>query len=171
MNAKEILLHQLVACHDEENWFVPITRAVEGLTAEQAAWHDESSNNSIWGNVNHLFFWNERYLLKFIGVEPEKFEGGNDSTFKGEKETGSDEDWKAATERLFTALSRWRTALAEAGEEKLSSPFSPSSSWYEVIADINAHTAYHLGQIIHTRKLQGSWTPKIWATSLAAPTS
>lgn len=46
----------MAACHDEENWFVPMTRALDGLTAEQAAWRDESTNNSIWQNVNHLSF-------------------------------------------------------------------------------------------------------------------
>jgi len=165
MNAKEILLHQMAAGHDEENWFVPMTRALEGLTAEQAAWRDDSSNNSIWQNVNHLSFWNERCLLKFQGITPEKFEGDNDATFIGEKETGSEEDWKSAKDRLFTIFSKWKTAVSEADESKLSAIYYGNSSWYEVISDIVTHNAYHLGQIIHTRKLQGSWTPKEWAIS------
>ena len=159
----------MAACHDEENWFVPMTRALDGLTAEQAAWRDDSSNNSIWQNVNHLVFWNERWLLKFNGIIPEKFIGDNDTTFSGEKESGSEEDWKSAKDKLFAVLSDWSSALREAEESKLNSEYSPNSSWYELISDIVTHNAYHLGQIIHTRKLQRSWIPKEWVISAPPP--
>jgi uncharacterized damage-inducible protein DinB len=169
MNAKEILLHQMAACHDEENWFVPMIKALEGLSADQAGWHDDSSNNSIWQNVNHLVFWNGRWLLKFNGVVPEKFVGDNDDTFKGEKENGSEEDWNSSKDKLFTVLAGWRAALGDADENKLTAEYSPGATWYELISDIATHNAYHLGQIIHTRKLQGSWIPKQW--QISAPPS
>ena len=159
MTTKEILLKQMAACHDEESWFVPMTKALSGLTAEQAAWKDSSTNNSIWENVNHLIFWNDRYLLRFNEFETLKFDGNNDSTFKGKKATGTEEDWNSTVEKLYTALSEWQAALNKASEDKLNSDYSESGSWYSIIADITAHNAYHLGQIVHTRKLQGSWTP------------
>ncbi len=170
MKQKEILLHQMASSHDEENWFPTMQRALDGLTAEQAAWKDDSTNNSIWQNVNHLTFWNKRFLLKFQGIVPEKFEGDNDATFREGKESGTEDDWKSAKDNLFTVLSDWRTALAAADDEKLRSVSPPSGVWYSVISDLNTHTAYHLGQIIHTRKLQGSWIPVEWGIT-APPAS
>jgi hypothetical protein len=162
MTTKELLLKQMAACHDEENWFVPITKALAGLTAEQAAWRDGSMNNSIWQNVNHLSFWNERFINRFLDIPMEKFEGDNDTTFRTGKENGSEEDWISAKERLLGILSRWKTVVTEADDEKFLRSKPPSGIWYEVIGNISMHTAYHIGQIVHTRKLQGSWTPTEW---------
>ena len=33
-------------------------------------------------------------------------------------------------------------------------------SWAETISNISTHNAYHTGQIIFVRKLQGSWKPE-----------
>ncbi len=160
MNAKEILLKQMAACHDDESWFVPMRKALTDLTAEQAGWRDGSTNNSIWQTVNHLLFWNDRYLLRFNDLEIPKFEGNNDSTFEGDKENPSQEDWNSTIEKLDALLLKWSTDLTKADEEKLSSKYN-NSTWYSILADINIHNAYHIGQIIHTRKLQGSWKPTV----------
>jgi hypothetical protein len=34
------------------------------------------------------------------------------------------------------------------------------AEWSSTIANISAHNAYHTGQIIFVRKLQGSWNPE-----------
>jgi uncharacterized damage-inducible protein DinB len=94
MNLNELLLDQMHSCHDQSGWFVSLNNALIGLTAEQAAWKDGSTNNSIWQLVNHLIFWNENYLNRFKGIPNPGFKGTNDSTFEGEKTSGTDEDWK-----------------------------------------------------------------------------
>src|ERR1700674_3726757 len=76
-----ILLEQLRTTHNEKDWFVPISVAVEGLTAEQATWKDGSGNHSVGQLTNHLLFWNRRELAKFKGEPEEKFSGNNDETF------------------------------------------------------------------------------------------
>jgi hypothetical protein len=30
-------------------------------------------------------------------------------------------------------------------------------SWYDMFAQMTIHNAYHIGQIVHLRKQQGSW--------------
>lgn len=47
---------------------------------------------------------------------------------------------------------RWESAIQSADEQKL-------QSWYPIIARITTHNAYHIGQIIYVRKLQGVWNP------------
>jgi hypothetical protein len=42
-----VLLEQLHTTHDKEDWFVPASVAVDGLTAEQAKWSPGPGNHSI----------------------------------------------------------------------------------------------------------------------------
>ena len=55
-NLKSVLLDQFKGTHNQEEWFVPIKIAIEGLTVEQAAWKDENENHSIAqaGQSSHL---------------------------------------------------------------------------------------------------------------------
>ena len=77
---KSILLEQLRSTHNKAEWFVPANTAVEGLTAEQAAWTD-GKNHSVGQLAYHLVFWDKESLAKFKGEPPAKFSGKNDDTF------------------------------------------------------------------------------------------
>jgi uncharacterized damage-inducible protein DinB len=44
--------------------------------------------------------------------------------------------------------------LVEAADDK------KLASWASEVAHIGAHNAYHTGQIIYIRRLQGSWNPE-----------
>ncbi len=151
------------ACHDQAGWFVTPIGSLKGLTAQQASWKDGSTNNSIWQIVNHLIFWNGSYLNRFKGIQNPKFEGDNDSTFDGEKTSGTDDQWQETVSRLNSVLSEWESALDTAPDEKLHEPVreNQSDTWASYIAIINAHTAYHTGQIVTLRKQQGSWKPEL----------
>ena len=85
MSPKQLLLEQFRTCYNGTNWywFVNLLTAIDSLTAEQAAWKDNSTNNSIWQIVNHLIFWNTRYLNRFKGIPVQEMKGDNDSTFEG----------------------------------------------------------------------------------------
>jgi DinB superfamily len=146
---KSILLNLLETTHKKKDWFVPVDVALEGVTAEQAAWTDGSGNHSIGQLTHHLIFWNERLLTSFKGNTPPAFNGDNDETFNAFDK----ESWVAEVGKLDKVLSEWEKAIASSDEEKL-------KSWYENIANISTHNAYHTGQIIYVRKLQGSWDPR-----------
>src|SRR6476646_8775722 len=79
---KSVLLAQLKGTHNQEEWFVPVKIAIEGLTPEQAAWKDETENHSIVQLVNHLIFWNQQQLAKFKGEKPAQV-NDNKLTFTG----------------------------------------------------------------------------------------
>ncbi|MBN6187560.1 hypothetical protein JQN58_11485 [Aneurinibacillus sp. BA2021] len=94
---KEILLAQMRACHREENWFVTLQDAVDGLTAETAGLRSEEAIGSVWQIVNHLTFWNERYLQRFHDTQPEEVKlTSNDATFTFVDDTGAEQEWQAA---------------------------------------------------------------------------
>ena len=148
-NLRSILLEQLKTTHNKKEWFVPVNIAVEGLTAEQAMWKDSSGNHSVGQLVNHLVFWNAQQLAKFKGQKPASFSGNNEETFgKLDKES-----WAASVKQLDEILTQLEKVISEANEAKL-------QSWSTTIANISTHNAYHTGQIIFVRKLQGSWDPE-----------
>ncbi|MBS1947752.1 MAG: DinB family protein [Bacteroidetes bacterium] len=145
---KSILLDQFRATHNKQEWFVPATQALGGLSAEQAMWRQDTSLHSIGQLVNHLIFWDNEELAKFKGEKPVAFNGNNDETF-----ASFDKDsWAATVKKLDEVLTEWEKAIARADEKKL-------QSWYAVIANISTHNAYHIGQILYIRKLQKSWNP------------
>ncbi len=146
---KSILLEQLKTTHNQKEWFVPANTAVEGLTPEQASWRDGKGNHSIGQLANHLVFWNQEELTKFKGETPAKFSGNNDETFNN----FDTKKWNATVQQLDQVLTDWEKAVEAADDKKL-------ESWYSIIAHIGTHNAYHIGQIIYIRKLQGSWDPE-----------
>jgi DinB family protein len=144
---KSVLLEQLKTTHNQEEWFVPVKVAIEGLTPEQAAWKDENENHSIVQLVNHLIFWNRQQLAKFNGEKPAPV-SDNKETFTGlDKAT-----WEASVKQIDEVLTAWEKAIQDADDAKL-------AKWYGTIARISTHNAYHTGQIIYIRKMKGNWDP------------
>lgn len=146
---KSILLEQLKTTHNVEDWFVPPTIAVAGLTPEQANWKDSSNNHSIAQLTTHLIFWDKQMLDKFLGTKPDAFSGDNKETFA----PVDAETWSATIQRLDSVLSAWEVAVQNADEAKL-------AKWYSAIAHIGTHNAYHTGQILYIRKMKGWWDDK-----------
>src|SRR5262249_20776000 len=131
------------------DWFVPANIAVEGLTPEQASWKDGSGNHSIGQLTVHLIFWNKEQLAKFKGEEPAKFSGNNEETFN----SFDAKKWTTAVKELDDVLTALEKEVEAADDNKL-------QKWASNIAHIGTHNAYHTGQIIFIRKLQGSWDPE-----------
>ena len=148
-SAKKILLEQLKTTHNKKEWFVPVNTAVEDMTAAQAMWKDSSGNHSVGQLVNHLYFWNARELAKFKGEKAEAFSGNNEETFANQLDQTS---WPLLVKKLDAVLTELEKVVSEADEKKL-------QPLYADIANISTHNAYHTGQIIFVRKLQGSWNP------------
>ena len=146
---KGVLLEQLRTTHNEKDWFVPANIAVQGLTPEQASWTDGKGNHSVGQLANHLVFWNRQTLAKFRGEKPEKFSGNNDETFN----SFDTKSWNATVQQLDAVMVEWEKAVEATDEAKL-------KEWASTIAHVGAHNAYHIGQIIYIRRLQGSWDPE-----------
>jgi uncharacterized damage-inducible protein DinB len=143
---KSILLEQLRTTHNVKDWFVPVDSAVAGLTVDQTNWADGKGNHSIAQLTSHLIFWDERTLQQFKGETPRKYDGNNDETFAPVDE----KTWPATVSKIDEVLTQWEQAVEAADEVKL-------VKWYSTIAHIGTHNAYHIGQILYVRKLQGVW--------------
>lgn len=146
---KTVLVEQLKTTHNKKDWFVPVNVALEGLTAEQAMWKDGSGNHSVGQLAYHLLFWNERQLATFQGKKEVAFSGNNEETFNSFDKNS----WTQTVTKLDQVLTALEKIVQDADESKL-------KSWAPTIANISTHNAYHTGQIIFVRKLQGSWDPE-----------
>ena len=145
---KSVLIEELKTTHNKKDWFVPVNVALEGLTPEQAMWKDGSGNHSVGQLAYHLLFWNERQLATFKGEKPGEFNGNNEETFnKFDKNS-----WSQIVTKLDKVLTDIENIIQAADDAKL-------KEWSGTIANISTHNAYHTGQIIFIRKLQGSWDP------------
>jgi uncharacterized damage-inducible protein DinB len=144
-----VLLEQLRTTHNEKDWFVPVNVSVEGVTAEQASWTDGHGNHSVGQLANHLLFWNTDQLARFKGQTPPKYSGDNNETFNN----FDAKKWADTVHQLDQVLIDWEKAVESADDKKL-------QEWASAIAHIGAHNAYHVGQIIYVRRLQGSWDPE-----------
>jgi len=146
---RSILLEQLRTTHNQKDWFVPANVAVEGLTPEQARWIPSAGNHSVGQLAYHLVFWNREELARFKGEKPAPYSGKNDDTFNN----FDSKTWNDTVQQLDQVLTDWEQAVAAADEKKL-------EQWAPTIARIGTHNAYHIGQIVYVRKLQGSWDPE-----------
>jgi uncharacterized damage-inducible protein DinB len=146
---RTILLAQFKTTDDQADWFVPVMKSVEGITAQQAMWKPNDSCHSIGQLVYHIWFWNKQSLDKFYGRTPDKVPGNNDETFNDFTEAS----WATTVANLGAVMHEWEKAISEADEAKL-------QSYYSTIAHITTHTAYHTGQILYVRKLAGNWDSK-----------
>ena len=141
-----VLIEELGTTHDQEDWFVPASVAVAGLTAEQAKWSPGKGQHSVGQLAYHLWFWDERALRQFNGTKPPDFTGNNDETF----DNFNPAQWDDLVKKLNQVLTDWDKAVAAADDEKLAKNAS-------LIAHVATHNAYHVGQILYVRKLESAW--------------
>jgi uncharacterized damage-inducible protein DinB len=144
---RSILLEQLQTNHKKQDWFVPASNAVAGLTPEQASWKDDSGNHSIGQLAYHMAFWNKESLARIKGEKPEDA-SDNEKTFNS-FDAKSWAQTVADLDQVMTDLEKWVESADEATLEKNASR----------IAHVCAHNAYHTGQIIYIRRAKGWWDP------------
>jgi len=146
---KGVLLEQLKTTHNQKDWFASAKDAVDGVTAEQANWRDGKGNHSIGQLTAHLVFWNRQQLAKFKGEKPADFSGDNNETFNRFDAA----KWTATVKELDEVMTALEQVVKTADEASL-------QKWASALAHIGAHNAYHIGQMVYVRRLQGSWDPE-----------
>jgi uncharacterized damage-inducible protein DinB len=153
---RSVLLSELHSTHDTAEWFTPIKAAVAGMTAEQAKWVPQNASGKLDPNANHsagmlayhLAFWNENALARLRGEKPAN-PSDNNETFN-EFDAAH---WDDIVQRLDRVMKNLEAEVANMPEEKLAQTAA-------TISHISTHNAYHTGQILYVRKLQGSWKPE-----------
>jgi uncharacterized damage-inducible protein DinB len=143
---KSVLLDQLRSTHTKKEWFVDAMTAVNGLTPEQASWRDGKGNHSAGQLTYHLVFWNRISLARLKGDPNAKFDGSNEETF----DKFDAKSWSETVKQLDQVMTDIEKLVESADDKQL-------HEWAGTIAHIGTHNAYHIGQIVYIRRLQGSW--------------
>lgn len=145
---RSLLLHELHTTHTEADWFVPINTALDGLSAEQANWQPPNGGHSVGQLAYHILFWNRRNLNSFRGIKNDKFGGDNSETF----DKFDSKQWADTVKQLDQVMTDLEKLVESADDVQL-------AKWANTIGNLCTHNAYHTGQIVYVRKLQGSWNP------------
>jgi uncharacterized damage-inducible protein DinB len=154
VHGKEVLSNQLLANANDPSWYLPFSDSVANLSEEQAFWKPNSDSHSIAEIVQHLLYWNEtwqtRYKKSHVDAVP-SIGNNNESFFIKENEKFFD-----IKEKLLEVLLNWQELLSEFVVESEVNGFPVPAKWWEILGNVTTHNAYHIGQIVYIRKLQGS---------------
>jgi hypothetical protein len=150
---RALLLSQLRSTHTQPEWFMPLDKAISGLTPEQAKWIPTNSSGKINPNANHsvgmiayhLLFRNSNALAQLKG-EATRNPSTNDETFND-----FDPAKWSKTVRDLDAVMKSLEEMVEHSDDATLLRIAPT------IEHISTRNAYHTGQIFYVRKLQGSW--------------
>jgi DinB superfamily len=143
---RSVLLQELRETHNQKNWFVSEKEAVAGLTGEQAAWTD-GKNHSAGQLVDHMNYWNSANLAR-LKHQPAPKTPNNDATFSFEPK-----NWQTSLsdfDRIMTELEQF----VQSCDEPTLVAIAPN------VARMAQHNAYHLAEIVTSRKKQGTWDPE-----------
>jgi hypothetical protein len=124
-------------------WAAPWSKAVADLTPQQAVWKPSPERKSIWQFVTHVTFWRNYMIEKTRTGEVKISEDEIHRRQFAEPAEPTGAAWNDARQKLEESH---RAFLALAGDEK-----TPM----EKIAPVIGHDAYHLGQVMYVRALQG----------------
>lgn len=157
MSINGLLKRQISNSFDTNGWFVAVSNALDGVKVEQACWKPTDDTNCIWEILAHLTYYNHAYVERFKGIDYEYDVSSNDDTFSVGEYTEA--EWQAEIGRFNAVMSEFRDIIANADEARFTEPVSAENQtkWATLILNIASHNAYHGGQIMLLRKLQGNW--------------
>lgn len=144
---RAVLLQELRETHNQKNWFVSEKEATGGLTPEQAAWND-GKNHGVGQLVAHLNYWNAANLAGLKHEPPPRKVDKNDDTFNF-----NPKDWNATLSEFDRTMTDWEQ-FVETRDDATLEKIAPT------VARIAQHNAYHIAEMITSRKKQGSWNPE-----------
>nr|WP_245363801.1 DinB family protein [Cohnella thailandensis] len=146
----------MAACHDEESWFKSSKTILDDLSVAEAVWKTEGHPHSIWEIANHLIYWNEMWLSRFINedmIESRKI--NNEETFELDRLKLTEESWRTTIRQLSNGFAEWRDIIANCEVSKLERriPSYFNAPWWNVVSNLCIHNAYHIGQMMFLKKL------------------
>jgi uncharacterized damage-inducible protein DinB len=129
---------------DDGLWYAPWSKAIDGLTAAEAAWKPAEGRHSIWQLVNHIVFWQDYTLRAARGQKPTREEFAKETERRNWEEPAETTEaaWKDARDRFMTS---YRAML-----DLVEMPEASERPLYHLL-----HESYHFGQIMYLRAMQG----------------
>jgi uncharacterized damage-inducible protein DinB len=163
MTLKELVTdHVHTTLYDEDwQWQPPLSGALRGLSAAQAAWKPAPERHSIWQIVRHLILWKRAVLSAWDGDPPD---GSHVSDGDWQDIDGSEAEWEQDRQALLDISAQFLARARALDDEGLSRRIV----WYRTgeaqplalrLVRTTTHDIYHTGQIQYLRALQGIGSP------------
>lgn len=151
INAKTILLDQLLANANDRSWYISFDEAVDGLTEQEAFWKPDEYSHSIAEIVQHLIYWNETWQLRYKENQVNaSAKTNNDDTFTIRDE----KTFSEIKEKLLQILLQWQELIEEEQLLSIVNGYPVKAEWWAIISNAATHNAYHIGQLIYIRKMK-----------------
>ncbi|WP_202079123.1 DinB family protein [Caldalkalibacillus salinus] len=155
VHAKEVLSELLLANANDPSWYITFSESVEDLSEEQAFWKPNENSHSIAEIVQHLLYWNQTWQKRYQESDFNAVQsiGNNNKSF----EIHANHTFNYLKDHLLEVLLRWQSLLTKEKIENDVVGFPVPAKWWALLGNVSTHNAYHIGQIVYIRKLQGSW--------------
>lgn len=142
----------------QNGWFPPFTDAIAGLTVAQASWIPAPEMNSVWALTNHVRFYQELILLRLRGEPVDRRALGAENGWPPPGDPADEGSWQASCHRAQAVNEELAALLAGLSDQVIAQPIQEGkANPWQFLHGLIAHTAYHTGQIIMTRRLQDAW--------------
>lgn len=135
-------------------WHGPaVAEALAGVDAATAAARPIEGAHSIWEIVHHLTAWNEVPLRRLDGERLQNLPAERD--FPPVTDVSADA-WRSALAALEDAHAALHARVLDLADGQLDDPVAGSDPTVRgMLLGVLQHNAYHAGQIVLLRKLQG----------------
>lgn len=153
----QVVRDALIALLTKGNAHVTVEKALAAMPADLRGRRPASGIHSVWEELEHMRLAQEdilRYTLDATWVSPEWPQG-----YWPAEPAPTDEQWDASQARFRADLDEV-VALIRDPVRDLSArlPHGQGRTYLRQVLLMADHNAYHLGQIVQTRKLLGTWT-------------
>jgi uncharacterized damage-inducible protein DinB len=152
-----ILRQSLVELLSGEGAHIGEKRVLEGISPEMRSVRPSEGVHSAWEELEHMRIAQEdilRYTLDSSWKSPSWPEG----YWPPPEETVTDEKWKASVAGFFSDREELVSLVKDSGFDLTAEiPHGEGRTYLREVLLVADHNAYHLGQIVQTRKALGAW--------------
>ena len=149
MNERELLI--------DTTPFMPPARALDGVSAQDAARRLTGASHSIAEIIAHMAFWQEWFGRRVQGIgEPMATHAA-----EGWPDVGPG-TWPALRERFLSGIERLSASEVNGGrpvDPPLEYPPLGRYTVLDALVHVAMHNAHHLGQVVLLRQQMGCWPP------------
>jgi uncharacterized damage-inducible protein DinB len=158
-------MNELALCFVGDSAHTPPSHILENLTDETVHARVAGAPHTIYEELWHATFWQQRCLDRVDGTET-SFPEHNDLTFPSEQQQRA-ETWASLRERFLAGAERSARIASGPHVELermvrcLSAPGQPvrSMTVREQLESTAAHNAYHFGRMVLMLQMMGIWPP------------
>ncbi len=136
---------------------VSIEKALEGLLWRQAGTAIPNAPHTIWQQIKHLCYWQDRFISRIEGMKvlPAK---SSEEGWCWAQTPVDESEYTREVGKLLTGISYIEETMLH-NPACLITQKGDYPNGYAVIQAMGSHLSYHAGEIVLLRRMLGAWPP------------